>query len=82
MDSLALYLVMVDDWNPNLVHPRQYGFDASYEIPSNLIPKQVLSDDLDFLELREDFTGRSSTIPSSQAITSDALSRTTSALEP
>lgn len=55
----GLYLVMVDDWFfPNQVHPRQYGFDASYEIPSNVLPQQVLSTELDSLDLKKGFEGR------------------------
>jgi lipopolysaccharide biosynthesis protein len=53
----GLYLVMADDWFATQFHPRQYGFDASYEIPSNLVPEQVLSTELDTLDLQEGFTG-------------------------
>lgn len=53
-----LYLVMVDDWTQDLYHPREYGFDAAYEIPSNIVPQQVASDDTDSLGLAEDFDGR------------------------
>ncbi|HTZ35084.1 MAG TPA: glycoside hydrolase family 99-like domain-containing protein [Stellaceae bacterium] len=54
----GLYLVMVDDWLGEIVHPREFGFDASYEIPSNLIPPQVLSGETEGLGLSPDFTGR------------------------
>jgi ADP-heptose:LPS heptosyltransferase len=54
----GLYLVMADDWLPDLDHPREQGFDASYEIPSNLLPQQVLSSDRDSLDLPENFTGQ------------------------
>jgi len=54
----GLYLVMVDDWTQDLNHPRDFGFDASYEIPSNIVPSQVLSTNTDDLELAEDFEGR------------------------
>jgi len=54
----GLYLVMVDDWTQDLNHPRDFGFDASYEIPSNVIPAQVLSTQTDDLELVDDFEGR------------------------
>jgi hypothetical protein len=53
----GLYLVMADDWFSHQFHPRQYGFDASYEIPSNLVPEQVLSTELDALDLQEGFAG-------------------------
>ena len=52
-----LYLVMVDDWSSSHDHPRKFGFDASYEIPSNIVPEQVLADDLESLELNSDFAG-------------------------
>ncbi|KGR95451.1 MULTISPECIES: glycoside hydrolase family 99-like domain-containing protein [unclassified Burkholderia] len=54
----GLYLVMVDDWTPEPIQPRTLGFDASYEIPSNVIPAEVLADDVDSLGLGDDFTGR------------------------
>ena len=54
----GLYLVMVDDWFQDEYHPRQYGFDASYEIPSNYSPQEVSSTDIDDLELKEGFEGR------------------------
>ena len=54
----GVYLVMVDDWTGEPAQPRQLGFDASYEIPSNVIPQDVLSADTDSLGLGEDFTGR------------------------
>ncbi|ABI62432.1 glycoside hydrolase family 99-like domain-containing protein [Granulibacter bethesdensis] len=54
----GLYLVMVDDWTDEEVQPRLRGFDASYEIPSNVVPRNVLSDETDELGLGEDFEGR------------------------
>jgi ADP-heptose:LPS heptosyltransferase len=54
----GLYLVMVDDWTPDPIQPRSFGFDASYEIPSNMIPPEVLSPEVDTLDLGDDFTGR------------------------
>ncbi|WP_118186166.1 glycoside hydrolase family 99-like domain-containing protein [Paraburkholderia phosphatilytica] len=54
----GIYLVMVDDWTPDPVQPRQLGFDASYEIPSNMVPPHVLSRETASLDLPEDFTGR------------------------
>ena len=54
----GLYLVLVDDWTPDPVHPRQYGFDASYEIPSNLVPEAVRCLDTDCLEVEESFAGK------------------------
>jgi ADP-heptose:LPS heptosyltransferase len=53
-----LYLVMVDDWTQDLYHPREYGFDAAYEIPSNIVPQQVASDETAQLGLGDDFEGR------------------------
>jgi ADP-heptose:LPS heptosyltransferase/glycosyltransferase involved in cell wall biosynthesis len=53
----GLYLVMVDDWIPDVI-PRIFGFDASYEIPSNVIPADVLSTEVDTLGLSDAFTGR------------------------
>jgi len=54
----GLYLVMVDDWTPEPIQPRTLGFDAAYEIPSNVMPPEVLFDDLESLGLQNDFTGR------------------------
>lgn len=53
-----LYLVLVDDWTQDPPHPRSLGFDASYEIPSNLVPKEVMFDAADELGLADTFTGR------------------------
>jgi ADP-heptose:LPS heptosyltransferase len=54
----GVYLVMVDDWSPEPPQPRSLGFDASYEIPSNVIPQDVLSTEAETLGLGDDFTGR------------------------
>jgi hypothetical protein len=54
----GIFLVMVDDWMQDLNHPRDHGFDAAYEIPSNLVPEEVLSEEVDHLGLVEDFAGR------------------------
>jgi hypothetical protein len=54
----GLYLVMVDDWTQDLYHPREYGFDAAYEIPSNVVPQQTTSENIDGLGLGDDFEGR------------------------
>ena len=53
----GLYLVMVDDWGP-LESPRYLGFDASYEIPSNVLPTSLEVEPADRPELPKDFTGR------------------------
>ena len=53
-----LYLVLVDDWSQDPPHPRDLGFDASYEIPSNLVPNEVMFDAADELGLADNFTGR------------------------
>lgn len=54
----GLYLVMADDWSSDPPHPRDLGFDASYEIPSNIIPETVLLRDSENLGLAESFEGR------------------------
>jgi ADP-heptose:LPS heptosyltransferase len=54
----GIYLVMVDDWTQRLDHPRDFGFDASYEIPSNIVPSDVMSDETDGLDLVSGFDGR------------------------
>ncbi len=53
----GIYLIMADDWNGELSHPRDFGFDASYEIPSNILPSQVMSSETASLELVHDFSG-------------------------
>ena len=54
----GIYLVMVDDWGIPLNHPMEYGFDASYEIPSNLVPEQTLHSDAEGLKLDDTFKGK------------------------
>ncbi len=54
----GIYLVMVDDWSQDLNQPQDLGFDATYEIPSNLVPANVLDDDAAEIGLKKDFTGR------------------------
>lgn len=54
----GLYLVMADDWKVDSPHPRELGFDASYEIPSNIVPEQTLSFDNKYLGLKAGFEGR------------------------
>jgi ADP-heptose:LPS heptosyltransferase len=53
----GLYLVMVDDWADSR-QPKALGFDATYEIPSNLVPEQVLWQDTEHLGLTDGFKGR------------------------
>jgi hypothetical protein len=53
-----IYLVMVDDWKPDPHHPRDIGFDASYEIPSNIVPQEVLWAGTSELGLCDGFAGR------------------------
>jgi ADP-heptose:LPS heptosyltransferase len=53
-----IYLVRVDDWTPDDQHPRDIGFDATYEIPSNIIPSEVLSSDILELGLCDEFVGK------------------------
>jgi hypothetical protein len=48
---------MADDWSSERFHPRQYGFDASYEIPSNIVPQQLLVS-TDELDVKSRFDGR------------------------
>jgi ADP-heptose:LPS heptosyltransferase len=54
----GIYLVMVDDWMPDAVHPRSLGFDAAYEIPSNIVPGNVMVPNLDEFEIYPGFDGR------------------------
>ncbi len=54
----GLYLVTVDDWTTDPEHPRETGFDASYEIPSNLVHEEMLAHNTGELELVEGFQGR------------------------
>ncbi len=54
----GLYLVMADDWASDLPHPRELGFDASYEIPSNLVPEQALWQHTKLLGLKNGFDGK------------------------
>ena len=54
----GIYLVMADDWASDLPHPRELGFDASYEIPSNLVPEQVLLQNTKPLGLNHGFEGK------------------------
>lgn len=54
----GLYLVMVDDWTADLNHPRDFGFDASYEIPSNLTLPEMSSSDVADLDVADGFTGQ------------------------
>ncbi|HEY0182691.1 MAG TPA: glycoside hydrolase family 99-like domain-containing protein [Rhodopila sp.] len=54
----GLYLVMVDDWTANPLHPRLFGFDAAYEIPSNIVPKSVICEETERPRMGEDFRGR------------------------
>jgi hypothetical protein len=53
-----IYLVMVDDWKLDPHHPREIGFDASYEIPSNIVPSEVLWAECSELGLCDGFDGR------------------------
>lgn len=54
----GLYLIKAEDWIRDEEHPRVYGFDASYEIPSNLTPDNVEVDKEDAPKMVEGFTGR------------------------
>lgn len=53
----GLYLIMVDDWTQDPIHPRAMGFDATYEIPSNTIPQNVLSTKVRATDLPDGFEG-------------------------
>ena len=77
-----LYLVMADDWVSDPDHPRHLGFDASYEIPSNLIPPNVLVEDAEALDLRDDFTGQIVDYAKFRAFIWGGHFRRTSAFEP
>jgi ADP-heptose:LPS heptosyltransferase len=52
----GIYLVMVDDWLP-IDHPRAFGFDASYEIPSNLVCNELCVTEHQ-TDLVDDFEGK------------------------
>jgi hypothetical protein len=53
----GLYLFMVDDWGGPITSPEEYGFDVTYEMPSNNL--SCLDDQSDKVEdLVADFTGR------------------------
>jgi hypothetical protein len=54
----GLYLVMVDDWSAAETHPALLGFDASYEIPSNITPHFVEDPNRDRFEFTGEFSGR------------------------
>ena len=53
----GIYLVMVDDWT-TINHPRDFGCDATYEIPSNIVPADVCVDSLETYDLDEGFEGK------------------------
>jgi hypothetical protein len=54
----GIYLVHVDDWfGINNMHPRDIGFDASYEIPSNIVPNFTIIDDIKSINLHNDYYG-------------------------
>jgi ADP-heptose:LPS heptosyltransferase len=55
---LGLYLVMVDDWFPHATNPRALGFDAAYEIPSNITPQRVEHPDPSAFAFTGEFDGR------------------------
>lgn len=53
-----IYLVHVDDWfGFRNVHPKDIGFDASYEIPSNIIPNSVKDIDWNSINICDKFCG-------------------------
>ncbi|MGH2449393.1 MAG: glycoside hydrolase family 99-like domain-containing protein, partial [Chloroflexota bacterium] len=54
----GIYLVMVDDWFPHAVEPRTLGFDAAYEIPSNITSQRVECHDRSAFEFTDVFDGR------------------------
>ncbi|MFO1026994.1 MAG: glycoside hydrolase family 99-like domain-containing protein [Acetobacteraceae bacterium] len=54
----GLYLVMVDDWTSEPANPRDNGFDASYAIPSNVVPEETFFIVTSELGLPEAFEGR------------------------
>ncbi len=52
-----LYLFMVDDWNGKVENPKDLGFDATYEMPSNKLG--ILPNRQDKVEgITDDFTGK------------------------
>ena len=74
----GLFLVMVDDWTADLDHPRQFGFDASYEIPSNLSRHKYLARRLTIWACKTISQVKSSTMRSLQVSTLAGHSRPTS----
>ena len=53
----GIYLIVADDWHSDMNHPREFGFDASYEIPSNIMPQNVLVRDQATFEFYAKFDG-------------------------
>jgi ADP-heptose:LPS heptosyltransferase len=53
----GLYLIMVDDWFQTPIVPRTLGFDASYEVPSNITHKEVLVNDQEQFDFNGEFHG-------------------------
>lgn len=53
----GIYLVMVDDWQA-ISHPRDLGFDATYEIPSNIVPDNLMVENLAGYLPTENFDGK------------------------
>jgi ADP-heptose:LPS heptosyltransferase len=54
----GIYLVMVDDWSEDIGHPRQHGFDATYEIPSNIVPVATYDTEMENADVAMDVGGR------------------------
>jgi ADP-heptose:LPS heptosyltransferase len=54
----GIYLVHVDDFlYPKEIHPRDIGFDASYEIPTNII-SDFMKQDVSIFDFIEKFEGK------------------------
>jgi ADP-heptose:LPS heptosyltransferase len=55
----GLYLVRVDDFfGFQEMHPREIGFDASYEIPSNIILRTMENNKVNLLNFHSKFNGK------------------------
>lgn len=54
----GLYIIKVDDWTTEPTIPQYDGCDASYEIPSNVVPTWCEIKDFSSYDIVDDFQGR------------------------
>jgi len=52
-----IYLVRCEGFDP-FTNPGDIGFDASYEVPTFILPDELLLDDVQGLEISKEFVGR------------------------